>query len=563
MIRTIHFPVGAMLIFLVGRPMTFANSANDAASRSASPPARILQATDFGLAADGATDDGPAIERLLHCAATNRSPVTIQFPHNQTISVRSTGSRYVFWLVDRTNLTIDGGGCTFRLGPDVRFLHLTQSRNVTVRSANIDFSPLPHADGEVLALHPQTRSVDVRLFAPERATELGGPTHADGEQDFFGMLWKPGPYDLISQHLYVASVTPLAGTNPPGTVRVVVPPGHPFPSVSEFQAQSHWKISLPVPGIAHRRGPGANVVIDRNDTVTLANLETWSAPWFAFWIGRNTGELLFRHVNIRPQPGTGLLTSSWRDGFHVKGNRASLLFDHCTLIGMNDDAFNVSTHCSRVIATSSPTRLIVRQFYPLNYIPFQVGGVLRVMNPDGSEVLGEAPIVAVSGGVEPGKHEHARPVELTLGRPIAGLVPQAIAWEVTSANPHTVLRYCVIRNSCRFQTPVTIEHCDFAALAWFYGATIEGPGPDTVILRDSILRRGRGNLKIAASFSGWAAPHSAPDTNARLPLQMVNLFHNEFYGSVTIRDAQQVVLENNTFHEGAPELTGCREVIRK
>jgi hypothetical protein len=70
-------------------------------------------------------------------------------------------------------------------------------------------------------------------------------------------------------------------------------------------------------------------------------------------------------------------------------------------------------------------------------------------------------------------------------------------------------------------------------------------------------------LKIAASFSGWAAPHSAPDTNARLPLQMVNLFHNEFYGSVTIRDAQQVVLENNTFHEGAPELTGCREVIRK
>lgn len=546
-----------------GLAVAFASSLAAAESPSDRPPKPILPAENFGLAADGVTDDGPAIGRLLLCAATNRGPVTIQFPHNQTISVRSSASRYVFWLAGRTNLTIDGGGCTFRLGPDVRFLHLTQSRNVIVRNANIDFSPLPYVDGEVIALHPQTRSVDVRLFAPERATELGGPTHADGEQDFFGMLWKPGPYDLISQHLYVASVAPLTETNPPGTVRVVVPPGHPFPNASEFQAQPHWKVSLPVPGIAHRRGPGANVVIDRNDTVTLENLETWSAPWFAFWIGRNTGELQFRHVNIRPQPGTGQLTSSWRDGFHVKGNRASLLFDHCTLIGMNDDAFNVSTHCSRVIATSSPTRLIVRQFYPLNYIPFQVGGVLRVMNPSGSEVLGEAPIVAVSGGVEPGKHEHARPVELTLGRPIAGLVPQAIAWEVTSANPHTVLRDCVIRNSCRFQTPVTIEHCDFAALAWFYGATIEGPGPDTVILRDSILRRGRGGSKTAASFTGWAGPHSSPAARARLPLQSVRLEHNQFYGPAIIRDAQKVVLENNTFHEGAPELTGCREVIQK
>jgi hypothetical protein len=489
--------------------------------------------------------------------------VTIQFPSNQTISVRSTASRYLFWLTGWTNLTIDGGSGTFRLGPDVRFLHLTQSRNVIVRNAKIDFSPLPYVDGEVIALHPQNRSVDVRLFAPARAAELGGPTHADGEQDFFGMLWKPGPYDLISQHLYVASVAPLAGTNPPGTVRVIVPLGHPFPNANEFKAQTDWKISLPVPGIAHRRGPGANVVIDRNDTVTLENLETWSAPWFAFWIGRNTGDLQFRHVNIRPQPGTGQLTSSWRDGFHVKGNRASLLFDHCVLIGMNDDAFNVSTHCSRVIATSSPTRLIVRQFYPLNYIPFQVGGVLRVMNPGGSEVLGEATIKAVSGGVEPGKHEPARPVELTLARPIAGLEPQAIAWEVTSANPHTVLRDCVIRNSCRFQTPIEIEHCDFAALAWFYGATIEGPGPDTVIIRDSILRRGRGGSKIAASFTGWAAPHSSPAAGTRLPLQTVRLEHNQFYGPAVIHDAQKVVLENNTFHEGTAELTGCREVIRK
>ncbi len=561
--RAINSLSSALLITLASGRATFASSPADAQIQSLSPPPRSLRATDFGLRADGSTDDGPAIGRLLCQAAVSNGPVTIQFPQGRNIAVRTVADRYVFWLTGQTNLTIDCGGCTFHLGPEVRFMHLIQSHNVTVRNAKIDFTPLPSVDGEVVALHPQTREVDVRLFAPERTPALGGPTHQDGEQAFFGMLWKPGPYDLVSQHLYVAAVTPLAGTHPPGIVRVRVPPEHPFPSLEDFQASSGWKISLPVPGIAHRRGPGANIVIDRNDTVTLEDIETWSAPWFAFWVGRNTGELRFAHVNIRPPLGSMRLTSSWRDGFHVKGNRASLLFDHCVLIGMNDDAFNLSTHCSRVTAVACPTRLTVLQCYPLDYVPFQVGGVLRVMDPNGSQVLGESTIVSVTGGVDPGKHQPARPVELTLAGPIVPLVPGAIAWETSSANPNTVLRDCIIRNSCRFQTPVEIEHCDFAAFPWFYGATIEGPGPDTVSIRDSILRRGRGNQKSAATFSGWASPSSPTEPKARLPLQRVALIQNDFYGSVTIHNAQKVLLQDNTFHEGAIDLAGCREVLRQ
>ncbi|MGN6556345.1 MAG: hypothetical protein ACTHLW_21750 [Verrucomicrobiota bacterium] len=523
----------------------------------------ILQATDFGVEADGTQDDGPAIQRLIEAAAKLSDPVTLRFPSGKIIAVRTAPERYVFQIAAQTNLTIDGGGCEFRLGPDVRFLHLTRSQNVTVRAAKIDFTPLPFADGEVLALNPKTRELDVRLFSPERAAELGGPTHQDGEQDFFGMLWKPGPYELLSQHLYVASVRSIPGSDSQGLVRVQVPPGHPFPDTNEFRGSRGWKISLPVPGIAHRRGPGANVVIDGNDNVRLEDIETWSAPWFAFWIGRNTGRLEFQHVNIRPKPGTTRLTSSWRDGFHVKGNRSEMLFDGCVLIGMNDDAFNVSTHCSRITATTSPTQIVVLQHYPLNYIPFQPGGILRVMDPSGSEVLGESPIIAVTGGIEPGSEKRARPVELTLARPIQGMVPKAIAWEVTSANPHTVLRDCVIRNSCRFQTRVELEHCDVTAFSWFYGATIEGPGPDQVVIRDSILRRGRGNQKNAAQFSGWAERHAAAAANARLPLQSVTLEHNEFYGDVTVRDSQKLVLEGNTFHEGHLAIERCREIIRK
>ena len=109
-----------------------------------------------------------------------------------------------------------------------------------------------------------------------------------------------------------------------------------------------WKVSLPVPGLSDRLGPGALFNIEDNADLDFENIEVWSAPWFAFAILRNSGELTFRKVNVRPKPASGRLMSSWRDGFHAKGNSGRLLFEDCTVDGMNDDAFNISTHLSVV-----------------------------------------------------------------------------------------------------------------------------------------------------------------------------------------------------------------------
>jgi hypothetical protein len=66
---------------------------------------------------------------------------------------------------------------------------------------------------------------------------------------------------------------------------------------------------------------------------------------------------------------------------------------------------------------------------------------------------------------------------LTLDHEVPGVAKGDPVSAVEAANPDTTLRRCTIRNSCRFQSRVTLEDCDVTAFLWFYGEHIEGPLP--------------------------------------------------------------------------------------
>ena len=360
-------------------------------SAGAAAEVTVLTATEYGLQADGVHDDGPAIRRLLAAVAAAAGPVRAVFPAGRTIRVATGTERYVFALDRASRLTLDGGGSTFLLTPDLRFLRLTHSEQITLCRLNIDVAPLPFVDGTVVAVAAAQRTLDVQTSPGEALRALGGPTHADGEQAFFGMLWQEGAYGLLGRHYWIERMEAGSG---PGRVRVTA-----TSAFSEFAdiVPGAWRISLPVPGNAHRYGPGACLDISDNDTVTLEDVEVWSAPWFGVEVIRNRGHVTFRRVHIRPPPGSGRLTSTWRDGFHVKGNSATLLWEDCILAGMNDDAFNISTHCSSVQERVTPTRLVVLQTFPLGPMPWHEGNTLAAADFASRTRLGSARIVGVIG----------------------------------------------------------------------------------------------------------------------------------------------------------------------
>jgi hypothetical protein len=520
-----------------------------AAPAEVMPQRPTLNASDFGAAGDGLTDDGPAISRMLE-AARRHPNARLQFAPNRTYFIRTAPSRYAFDLSGVSELVLDGGGSTFELGPHVRFLRLRDSRKVTVRRLRVDFRPLPFADGTVVAVNGRTRSLDVRLADGPDTAVCGGPTHEDGEQAFFGMLWTDGPYGTVSRHYWLDRVEPGGSA---GVVRAYA--SKEFTEFGDLEP-GRWKISLPVPGIAHRYGPGACFSIRDNDTVTFEDVELWSAPWMGFEIARNTGVLTFRRVHVRPKPGSGRLMSTCRDGFHVKGNRARLLWDGCILAGMTDDAFNISTHSSVVARVLAPNRIEVRQKFPLLFIPWRIGSSLAAADERSRRLLGRSVVTHVETGPEPPpiQGEPAAPVSvLTLRQPIPGLTAGSMVWDASSANPDTTLRNCRIAMSCRLQSPVTLEHCDVTALLWFYAEGVEGPFPGPITVRDCTLRRGRGNPVYAVVCSGAS---ELPDAAAQAPpraIHGVRFERNRIYGGFSIEGAEDVTLTGNRFLEtGAP-----------
>jgi hypothetical protein len=145
---------------------------------------------------------------------------------------------------------------------------------------------------------------------------------------------------------------------------------------------------------------------------------------------------------------------------------------------------------------------------------------------------------------------------VTLDRPLPGMHKGDIAWNESSANPDTTLRHCKIFNSCRFQSPVTVDNCDITAFCWFYGDNIEGPLPRHVVVKNSHLRVGRGNREMVASFTSLI---QGPDGKRAVPRQPVItnvvLQGNTLDGLVDIGFAEDVTLSANRFLSPRGRLT--------
>jgi hypothetical protein len=541
----------------------------------------ILDSRDFGLVADGVTDDGPAIQHLLDKANSiaAETPVTLRFPENRRIYAVQAGSRHLFRLDGLQDFTIEGNGSVFLLHPDLRLMFASNCTGLEVTGLSVETWPSPTVEAVVMGKNHDGSALTVRLNEPHRMSELAGPTRQDGEQDFFGMMWFKDKYTDYTFHYYISGFEAVDGERNPEGSLIRVNGRNPMPAeYRERVSAGRTRISLPVAGIAHRHGPGAMIIIDRCHDVLFEDVEVWSAPWFAYQIFRNSGELVFRRAHIRPRPGSGRITSTWRDGFHVKGNPGALLFEDCILEGMNDDAFNVSTHTWRVSRIIGPERFEIQQRFPLQFMPPGVGGSLQATSADGQLRLGQARIVKVSGAPEgtavyhPGegeRHPRAPELEVVVESPIQGLAVGSVVWDKTNANPTVTIRNCRIRNSCRFQSAVTLEYCDVAAFIWFYGNELEGPMPSGSIVRHNILKRGRGNPRLALSILGElhtdprAACRIVPQTRREFPLVDILLEGNRIHGGMTIDRVHGLTLRGNVFPDGLEDtvITDCQATM--
>ncbi len=531
------------LIFPALAALLVALLAAGARARKPLSQATILRSQSFGARGDGVTDDGPAVQKMLDAAATASGPVRLQFAPARKYLLRSGRNRYAFFIDGAHDLTLDGAGSLFLIDAQQRFLKLIHSRDVTVRGFKVDYVPLPFADGTIVAKDKAAGTIDVRIDAGQAMPPAGGATRQDGEQAFFGALWAPGTYNAQGDGgaYWMRSNFDVLNISAPSGNRMVRVQGSRDNGQIDGIELGKWRFSVPVRGIAHRYGPGESFQLSDNANLTLQDIELWSAPWFGFGINGSRGRVVFRRVNVRPRPGTARMASAWRDGFHVKNNRAGLLWEECIVQGNGDDAFNIAEHTSRVREVCSATRVKISQSYPLGVAAMEPGDALVFYSEKLGKIVGRARIERVDPAHFTGAE--APLFTIDLDAPLAQVeAASTLVWNEASGNPNTVLRRCRMDTSCRFRSPITIDSCQINALAWFTGDDIEAPIPSDVAVVNSQFRLGQGNPNLVIAMGG---------PGAKEPVISNVLFEgNLIWGEFELSDARNVALIGNGFADG-------------
>ena len=510
--------------------------------------AKDLHLKDFGGKADGTTDDGPAILKMVEAArALKGKHARLVFPKNKTVHAATGKERYLFALQHTKNITIDGNGSTFLLDPHIRMMDLDYAKNPVIKNFNVDYTVTMFIESVIEAVDPKGAYVDVRVLQSGDEKNLGGPTKEDGEQWFGGFVWcENGKHMKAAKH-YAVKKTEVLGID---RARVFFD-GKSIPkNITGNIKKRITRFSIPRPGVAQQHGPGP--LFNIHDTVDghFENIAVWGAPWFTYSIYRTEGTLRFINVDVVPKPATNRLMSGCRDAFHVTGNRSKLVFDGCDTAGLGDDDYNFCILSSRIQKVISPTKLIIQQKFPIQYNPLRVGETLMVMNSE-NQMVGSAEIT----GYEEKPHKdgtkiipggrYCPPITITLKTPIKGLVKDLHVWSKQAANPDTTMKNCTATFSIRMQTSLTIENCTFTCYNVAYGFStrtkhVEGPGPAYMRISNSEFRVGRGSGMVFQS--GGKGPFETTR------IQSIHIENSTFHSPMRIDKAKDITLLNNRFH---------------
>jgi hypothetical protein len=500
----------------------------------------------------GETDDGPGIQRLVKEAvekarSSQCEKVTLRFPPGKVYYAKTIKGGYLFNLSKSYNnnitvdgITVDGGGSTFLLDPQIRFADLTFAKNVELKNFNVDYEESMFIECTIKYIG-KTKSENGKIICdyidvvPNDKSELNnlvGRQCDEKKQPFFGFVWCDKDNYRSARHFWVEQVETVEN----GTVKRYKWPTGPC---WKKRGISPWSMSAddddqPKEGdpfsaprakvgdvdFAHVVGPGALFKIHDVTTVRLENISVWGAPWFAFSIYRCEGRCEFFDVDVVPRPGTERLMSACRDAFHVTANRTykdgdTMTFRCCDTRGTGDDDYNFCILSSEITEVINKRCFKIQQrFNDTQYNPMSVGDHVTVMNNDNSEITNRSSLPKIIKYEEPenGPFDPGGPapiVKITLDKDIDGLEKGLTVWSEEAANPNTIMAACTANFSVRLQTSIKIYSSTFNCYVWAYGMdpnakspNVEGPGPFYIEIYDSFFGVGRSDTGFHAQCLG-------------------------------------------------------------
>ena len=312
----------------------------------------VLNVTTYGAVGDGVTDDYPAFVAALDAVAQlSPAQVILQIPdgsYRLALSQSADSSAGHLKISGISNLTVEASNqATLICGsPYHHGIYINASDNITVRNLAVDYDPLPHTQGTVVATTPASRYVDITI---DPGFPLPTEDHIDGyggahTATNVGYLYDPTTGRKLNQYMdqYLREqVVDLGG----GVYRY---------HTSNTVLDDFVGLKFVVVG---RRKADA-VKCNSSGDVLLENVTVYSAPATAFNI-QSCDLVTVDQCTIEQLPNSTRLFSTNADGVHSKWCTVGPVVSNCYFTGMGDDSVNIGGSFVPVIKVEDAYTIVV------------------------------------------------------------------------------------------------------------------------------------------------------------------------------------------------------------
>lgn len=347
---------------------------------------------DYGAVGDGVTDDSAAIFAAFSAlkAAGDNSELVLESGKAYYYAPNSqVDGTVIFSLENCANVHICGNNSKIITDAPNRLLNTVDTTSCSVTGLSFTYKTRPYfmaANATEINTSAKTCVMEIGENTARDYLGLGsaGQTVKLSADDFGVVESKTGrlhmyikAYELVSENkikIYFADDTYDYRINMLAAGRLV----------------------CPTPNIAHTVNHAVHLSGDRD--ILFKDVNLYSACKFAVAVMRAEGTVTFDSFNIVPDPEiTGFEKTDfvcWRDGWHLKENRARVIWNNCTATGLQDDIFNVSSSVTYVKEVLAPDT--VNMYWNETGGSFRAdlkrGDKVTVINTDTGEILARTEI---------------------------------------------------------------------------------------------------------------------------------------------------------------------------
>lgn len=459
---------------------------------------KMVYAHTFGAKGDGVTDDGPAVAAAITELTKSGAGSILVFEKNKTYNIASLplgrdARPAIFEVKNCAGIEIDGNGSTFILddtAKDRTFGWFQNTKDCTITDMTFDYKTSPAFNASFVSTDKNNLTITLKA---DRNIGLADGEFYSIQNDTSNFLnsgnnWFGVVKDAVSRsHVYIESYEMISAVD--GTFILKVLNEEDYDNfISEIKTSG---MICPMPRMGHRSGSterGFTVI--NNTDMEMRNINIVEVCRFGMYVSGNEGTMKF--INVDFTPADDLHYTSWRDAFHVKDNRAKIIWDGCESHYNYDDVFNISSTTLYVEGYNKNTReLDLKLGTNGDYREIKVGDTISIINASTGADYGKTVVESVVSQDED-------KVIIKDALDIKATGEDVYAFFTNMCAPDSEIKNCCFSGTFRFRGPLTVTDTKFENMRMWMNleGNVEGPVPQGIVFRNCTIESAYYNSQI-------------------------------------------------------------------